>query len=137
MKFNEIREDVKHMQTKFQPIPTVDIRAKKGGYVTGSIVKMGREVKVGPDKSWIYYVYELAIEDTNLPTTLRNKVGKYVDVNVLEGDVVAVWANKGLHKMLSVFDVGVSVTIKNDGKTDIGDGKHRNDYSVKMNKAWK
>jgi hypothetical protein len=125
------------MQTKFQPIPTVDIRAKKGGFVTGTLSKMGREVKAGPDKTWIYYVYELTIKDTNLPITLRNEAGEYVEADISEGEAVAVWANKGLHKMLSAFDIGVSVTITNDGKTDIGDGKHRNDYSVKMNKAGK
>jgi hypothetical protein len=107
--FNEIREDVKHMQTKFQPIPTVDIRAKKGGFVTGTLSKMGREVKAGPDKTWIYYVYELTIKDTNLPITLRNEAGEYVEADISEGEAVAVWANKGLHKMLSAFDIGVSL----------------------------
>ena len=114
--------------------PVMSITAKKGGYLEGKIVKMGREVKIGPNKDWLYYVYELSVADSDLPVQVK-KDGKYVDTDINEGDTVSFFATKKLHALLSVFDEGAKVRIVYNGKKDTGQKNPAHDFTVKMVKG--
>lgn len=104
-------------ETTFAPTPSVKLTAKVGGYMVGKITEMGREVLAGPAKNWKYFVYTFAIKDTDLPVNVEKVKGskKYDEVEPEDGDTVSIFATKSLHKLLSVFDLGMTVKITYNG----------------------
>lgn len=121
---------------KFKPTPSVGLTKKVNGFLKGRIAKMGREVKIGPSKDWLYFVYELNILDTDLPVTVKSDNG-YVEANVEEGEVVSIFATKKLHEKLSVFDEGIVVNITYKGKKESGAKNPAHDFDVKLVKEGK
>lgn len=122
-------------ETMFAPTPSVKLTAKVGGYMVGTIQQMGKQVLIGPNKDWKYFVYEFAIRDTDLPVTVEKVKGskKYEEIEPNEGDTISIFATPALNKMLAVFDVGLTVRITYNGKVTAGQ-KEKHDFTVKFEK---
>lgn len=88
--------------------PVISLR-KEGGYFEGVLQDGPREVKM---KRGTGHVYEFKLLDLDgLDTQKKNEKGKYVNVDIGEGDTVSVFAPTVLHKALLKTSIGKTVKV--------------------------
>lgn len=100
----------------------INVKDKINQYFIGTLTSEAKEVKMRKGKG---YVYEFKLEDTDMPTQMKNEDGEYVETPVEEGDTVSVFAPTVLRLALNRSSVGKRIKFVYLGKEE---GKGSNDY---------
>jgi hypothetical protein len=90
------------------PSKLVQIKEKEGVTFTGVLLNMGKEVKMAQGKSM---VFDFSVLDGDVNYVEKQENGKYVGVDVNEGERVAVFAPSLLARALAQAQVGEKVKI--------------------------
>ncbi len=94
--------------SSFAPTPVLNFRSAPGSTFKGRRIAEPRTVKK-------FTIYEFAALDGNMPTQIKNDDGTYKDVEVKEGETVALFVTSVLVKMLAQTKVGDIVEITYGG----------------------